>query len=87
MLCEHIMSCEHLSWNQFCVLYAGLKEFVACNHLRSHHFFTESINSACPFEGYRCDSEDHFNVSVARDALNERVDHLRLNGEVAWPSG
>jgi len=35
----------------------GAKEFVACNHLRAYHFFTESINSLCPFEGYRCDSE------------------------------
>ena len=42
---------------------SGTKEFVACNHLRSYHFFIESINSPCPFEGFACSSEDHFNVS------------------------
>ncbi|XP_048764050.1 pancreatic lipase-related protein 2-like [Ostrea edulis] len=41
-------------------LYEGTAQFIACNHLRSYEYFTESINSVCPFEGYSCDSYDHF---------------------------
>jgi pimeloyl-ACP methyl ester carboxylesterase len=38
----------------------GLKEVVACNHLRSIKFFTESINTQCPFVAYPCDSDGQF---------------------------
>lgn len=41
---------------------SGTKQFIACNHLRAYEYFTESINSQCPFEGYSCDSFDHFQV-------------------------
>ncbi|XP_052686466.1 pancreatic triacylglycerol lipase-like [Crassostrea angulata] len=41
-------------------IYDGTKQFIACNHLRAYEYFTESINSQCPFEGYSCDSFDHF---------------------------
>ena len=45
------------------IVFSGTREFVACNHMRAYHLFRESINSQCPFEGYRCQSEDDFNVS------------------------
>ncbi|BFZ16539.1 hypothetical protein BsWGS_19578 [Bradybaena similaris] len=38
----------------------GLKEVVACNHLRSIKFYTESINSQCPFVAFPCASEEDF---------------------------
>ena len=38
----------------------GSQEYVACNHLRSWKFFTESINSQCPFMAYPCNKEDDF---------------------------
>ncbi|XP_061175776.1 pancreatic lipase-related protein 2-like [Saccostrea echinata] len=41
-------------------IYDGTKQFIACNHLRAYEYFTESINSVCPFEAYSCDSYDHF---------------------------
>lgn len=41
---------------------SGTKQFIACNHLRAYEYFTESINSQCPFEGYSCDSFEHFQV-------------------------
>lgn len=43
---------------------SGTKQFIACNHLRAYEYFTESINSRCPFEGYSCDSFDHFEVPL-----------------------
>lgn len=33
---------------------------VACNHLRAVKFFVESINTKCPFIGYRCPSYQLF---------------------------
>ena len=35
----------------------------ACNHLRAFEYFTESINSVCPFEGYQCRDYQSFEVS------------------------
>lgn len=34
----------------------GVQQFVSCNHLRSHQFFTESIMPKCPFVAITCDS-------------------------------
>ncbi|KAK0061900.1 inactive pancreatic lipase-related protein 1 [Biomphalaria pfeifferi] len=41
-------------------LIQGTSEVVACNHFRAIHFFTESINTRCPFMGYACNSEEDF---------------------------
>ncbi|PVD23637.1 hypothetical protein C0Q70_16910 [Pomacea canaliculata] len=41
-------------------LYLGFREFVACNHMRAYHLFHDSINSQCPFQAYRCASQDDF---------------------------
>ena len=38
----------------------GTGEFVACDHLRSYKFFTESINSRCPFMAFPCNKEEDF---------------------------
>jgi len=35
-------------------------DVVACSHMRSIYLYTESINSPCPFYGYRCPSYDAF---------------------------
>ncbi|XP_069128274.1 pancreatic lipase-related protein 2-like [Argopecten irradians] len=37
-----------------------LGDTVSCSHSRSHEYFTESINSPCPFTGYPCSSYDKF---------------------------
>ncbi|KAK3612584.1 hypothetical protein CHS0354_042085 [Potamilus streckersoni] len=34
----------------------GISEAVSCSHGRSHEYFTESINSPCPFTAYPCDT-------------------------------
>lgn len=41
-------------------VFQGAQEFVACNHLRSWKFFTESINTQCPFLAFPCNNEDDF---------------------------
>lgn len=35
-------------------------DVVACSHMRSIYLYTESINSPCPFYGYKCVSYDAF---------------------------
>ncbi|XP_021343703.1 pancreatic lipase-related protein 2-like [Mizuhopecten yessoensis] len=37
-----------------------LGDTVSCSHSRSHQYFTESINSPCPFTAYPCTSYDKF---------------------------
>ncbi|XP_042218331.1 uncharacterized protein LOC121863643, partial [Homarus americanus] len=34
----------------------GLRRFIGCNHIRSYEYFTESINSECPFLSIECGS-------------------------------
>ncbi|XP_065070204.1 pancreatic lipase-related protein 2-like [Rhopilema esculentum] len=38
----------------------GAADFFTCSHYRAVHYFTESINSNCPFEAYPCKSYDDF---------------------------
>ncbi|XP_043197105.1 pancreatic triacylglycerol lipase-like isoform X1 [Amphibalanus amphitrite] len=38
----------------------GLRRFIGCNHLRAYEFFTESINSDCPFLAIECNSYEQF---------------------------
>ncbi|XP_065362734.1 pancreatic triacylglycerol lipase [Calliphora vicina] len=41
-------------------IFANMQQFLGCNHIRSHQFFTESIKSKCPFMGITCDSFESF---------------------------
>ncbi|KAL8573946.1 hypothetical protein ACOMHN_029393 [Nucella lapillus] len=66
-------------------LLVGSKEFVACNHLRSYHFFIESINSACPFEGYRCDSQEHFNAGQCMPCSAGGCGYMGLKADQVKP--
>ncbi|XP_069955111.1 pancreatic triacylglycerol lipase-like [Cherax quadricarinatus] len=34
----------------------GVRRYIGCNHIRSYEYFTESINSVCPFMGLECGS-------------------------------
>lgn len=38
----------------------GIRLYVGCNHIRSYQYFTESINSECPFAAVECSSFDEF---------------------------
>ncbi|KAK7501463.1 hypothetical protein BaRGS_00007267 [Batillaria attramentaria] len=68
-------------------LIAGTSEFVACNHLRSYHFFNETINSVCPFEAYRCDSEDDFNSGKCVPCSGEACGFMGLHADRTKPAG
>ncbi|XP_066298153.1 inactive pancreatic lipase-related protein 1-like [Branchiostoma lanceolatum] len=40
--------------------YDGAEAALACSHLKALDFFTESINSECPFTAYPCESYEKF---------------------------
>lgn len=40
--------------------FAGIQQFLACNHVRSFQFMLESMYTKCPFMGIACDSFDDF---------------------------
>lgn len=64
----------------------GMRETVACNHLRSYHLFTETINSVCPFEGFRCTSEDDFNKGKCIPCEGEDCGFMGLHADRVRPA-
>ncbi|XP_033111057.1 pancreatic triacylglycerol lipase-like [Anneissia japonica] len=40
-------------------IYDAGVQYVACNHVRSYEYFTESINTKCPFRAYECTSKGY----------------------------
>lgn len=38
----------------------SIQQFLGCNHIRSHQYFTESILPKCPFNTISCDSYESF---------------------------
>ncbi|GAB1606434.1 pancreatic triacylglycerol lipase-like, partial [Argonauta hians] len=55
-------------------LEGGLTKFVACDHMRAVHFFTESINSKCGFPSFKCDFQ-------ARKCSPEAGSHMGLHAD------
>ncbi|XP_060081751.1 pancreatic triacylglycerol lipase-like [Ylistrum balloti] len=66
-------------------LYNGGKEFLACNHLRSYKYFNESINSACPWQGYRCDSFDNFKRGACMPCSSGGCGYMGLHADRVKP--
>ncbi|KAJ8040559.1 Pancreatic lipase-related protein 2 [Holothuria leucospilota] len=52
-------------------LYDAGVQFVACNHLRSYEYFTESILSSCPFGFRKATSLDYDNYFVPHSFYDE----------------
>ncbi|XP_054729553.1 pancreatic triacylglycerol lipase [Anastrepha obliqua] len=42
----------------------SMQEFLSCNHIRSYHYFTESVESECPFMGISCESYEAFKAGL-----------------------
>ncbi|KAG1694113.1 Pancreatic lipase-related protein 3 [Nymphon striatum] len=45
----------------------GIRYFLGCNHIRSYQFFTESINTQCPFTSFHCGSWNDFTNGKCSD--------------------
>lgn len=67
-------------------LYNGGKEFIACNHLRSYKYFNESINSACPWQGYKCDSYDNFKRAQCMPCFAGGCGYMGLHADRVKPA-
>ncbi|KAL5016127.1 hypothetical protein ScPMuIL_005716 [Solemya velum] len=69
-------------------LYEGMKWVVACNHLRSYDYFTESINSACPFAGYKCETYDRMKAGACVPCSGSSCGYMGMHADrVKPPSG
>ncbi|XP_026813180.1 pancreatic triacylglycerol lipase-like [Rhopalosiphum maidis] len=40
--------------------YQGMRRFLACDHVRAHEYFNESVNTICNFVAIECDSYEEF---------------------------
>ncbi|KAK3090926.1 hypothetical protein FSP39_015779 [Pinctada imbricata] len=67
-------------------LYDGGKQFIACNHLRSYTYFTESINSKCPFEGYSCSDYTHFKSGTCMPCTGSDCGYMGYHADRAKPT-
>ena len=38
----------------------AFRRLISCNHIRAYEYFTESINSKCPFMAVECSSWEDF---------------------------
>ncbi|CAC5361735.1 PNLIP [Mytilus coruscus] len=66
-------------------LYEGGKQYIACSHLRSYIYFTESINSRCPFNGYRCKDFDSFQKGLCTDCSNNNCGQMGFHADLHKP--
>lgn len=66
---------EELTWGH---LFTGTRDFVACNHLRSYKYYSDSIIYPDGFLGYSCASYDVFETVSISQSL--RMDHVKNSG-------
>ncbi|XP_045159715.2 pancreatic triacylglycerol lipase-like [Mercenaria mercenaria] len=66
-------------------IYEGGKQIVACSHLRAHHYFTESINSRCPFNGYKCNSYADFERGLCLPCSGGNCGYMGFHADKTKP--
>ncbi|XP_046330769.2 pancreatic triacylglycerol lipase-like [Haliotis rufescens] len=67
-------------------LQGGVKTFFDCSHKRSHALFTESINSRCPFEAYKCNSNEDFNAGKCIPCSGGGCGYMGYHGDRVKPN-
>lgn len=70
---------EELTWEH---LFTGTRDFVACNHLRSYKYYSDSIIYPDGFLGYSCASYDVFETVSISQSL--RMDHINNSGSYLY---
>lgn len=53
--------------------YQGMRRFLACDHVRAHEYFNESVNSQCDFIAIECDSYEDFLKGECFSCLSDTV--------------
>lgn len=67
-------------------LYGGARSYVACNHLRAIDYYTESINSACPFHAFQCDNFDDFKSGLCMPCTGNHCGIMGYHSDRVKPS-
>ncbi|GFS05089.1 pancreatic lipase-related protein 2 [Elysia marginata] len=67
------------------IIVLSVGEVAACNHLRSYKFFTESINSKCPFKAYPCASEEDFQANRCLSCQQEGCAYMGMHADKNRP--
>lgn len=65
----------------------GTRDFVACNHLRSYKYYSDSIVYPDGFLGYACASYDQFQaVSISQSLGMDPVEKvIKINPFISFP--
>ncbi|XP_050534680.1 pancreatic triacylglycerol lipase-like isoform X1 [Daktulosphaira vitifoliae] len=66
--------------------YQGMRRFLACNHVRAHEFFTESIKPSCNFIAIECDSYEDFLKGECFSCYSESNPEGRICAEMGMRS-
>ncbi|KAK6188478.1 hypothetical protein SNE40_004644 [Patella caerulea] len=66
-------------------IYNGVKQYVACNHIRAHEYFTESINAKCPFVGFQCNSYEQFKAGNCIPCSGSNCGYMGYNADKVKP--
>ncbi|KAK3612365.1 hypothetical protein CHS0354_011085 [Potamilus streckersoni] len=66
-------------------VYNSLLHIVACNHLRAIDYFTESINSVCPFQGYNCDNYEDFKQGICMPCSEDGCGYMGFHADRVKP--
>lgn len=53
--------------------YQGMRRFMACDHVRAHEYFNESVNTQCNFVAIECDSYEDFLSGECFSCLSDAV--------------
>ncbi|KAK7794265.1 hypothetical protein R5R35_013600 [Gryllus longicercus] len=59
----------------------GLQKFLSCNHIRSYKYYTESINTRCPYMAIACESWEHFKNGSCFKCASEITPESHRRGE------
>ncbi|KAH3782803.1 pancreatic triacylglycerol lipase-like [Dreissena polymorpha] len=66
-------------------IYEGAKQIVACSHLRAYQYYTESINSRCPFQGYSCKSYADYQRGLCMPCTSTNCGYMGFHADRAKP--
>jgi pimeloyl-ACP methyl ester carboxylesterase len=67
-------------------LVEGIEDTLACSHIRSHRYFTESVNSKCPFMGFPCASEEDFKNNLCHTCTTAGCAPMGFNADTKKPA-
>lgn len=70
------------NWLFTTAFWTGIRRFLGCDHIRSYEYFTESIQSSCPFMAFSCNSWQDF-----VDSTCIITQHNKMGFHATKPSG